>query len=146
MNRKRFAKQVAVAAGFCLLGASAVLTRAQSSPPAPAQTPHATSPVAQPNKDARPTDVYEGLQFTDEQKAKMGQIHGDMKSRMDLVAKDEKLSEDQKQAMLEGYRRMENGEIFKVLTPEQQAEVRKRVSALRAAKQHGQQKKKPVPQ
>jgi Spy/CpxP family protein refolding chaperone len=144
MSKKRFAKQVAVAAGFYFLSASPGLTRAQSSPPSLVQTPHAASPAAQPKKGAPSTDVYAGLQFTDDQKAKIGQIHQNIKSRMDAVAKGEKLSEDQKQAMLEGYRRIENGEIFKVLTPEQQEEVRKRVHALRAAKQQEQQKE-PVP-
>jgi hypothetical protein len=146
MNKNRFAKQVAVAVGFYLLCASAGLARTQSSPSVLVQTPNAASPAAQPKKDAHPPDVYAGLQFTDDQKAKISQIHQNMKSHMDAVTKDEKLNEDQKQAMLEGYRRMENGEIFKVLTPEQQEEVRKRVNALRAAKQkEEQQKKKPTP-
>ena len=60
---------------------------------------------------------------------------------MDLVVKDEKLSPDQKEAMLQGYRRLERGQVFKLLTPEQQREVRKRISARRAAEQ--EKKKKP---
>jgi Spy/CpxP family protein refolding chaperone len=58
---------------------------------------------------------------------------------MDLVVKDDKLDSEQKQAMLQGFRRLEAGEIFKVLTPEQQKEVRKRLTAQRAA---GQQQRK----
>jgi Spy/CpxP family protein refolding chaperone len=83
------------------------------------------------------------LEFTDDQKARIVQIRKDMKSRLDVLAKDEKLNDDQKQAMLEGYRRMENNAIFDVLTPEQQAEVRKRAHAQRAANQPGQKKKRP---
>jgi len=43
--------------------------------------------------------------------------------------------------MLEGYRRLERGQVFKLLTPEQQREVRKKISARRAAEQ--EKKKKP---
>jgi Spy/CpxP family protein refolding chaperone len=143
MNRKRFAKQMAVAAGFCLLSTAPGLTRAQSSSPSPAQAQRPASPAAQPKKGAPPTDVYAGLEFTDDQKARIVQIRKDMKSRLDVLAKDEKLNGDQKQAMLEGYRRMENNAIFDVLTPEQQAEVRKRAHAQRAANQPGQKKKRP---
>jgi Spy/CpxP family protein refolding chaperone len=35
--------------------------------------------------------------------------------------------------MLNGYRYLENGQVFEVLTPEQQSEVRKKVAAQRAA-------------
>ena len=143
MNRKRFAKQVAVAAGFCFLCAAPGLTRRQSSPPSPAQAQQPASPAAQPKKGAPPTDVFAGLEFTDDQKAKISQIHKDTKLRMDVLAKDEKLNDDQKHAMAEGYRRMENNAIFDVLTPEQRAEVRKRAHAQRAANQPGQKKKKP---
>lgn len=145
MNNNRFAKQVSAAAGFCFLCTAPGLTRPQSSPPSPAQTPQPASPAAQAKKDAHQTDVYAGLQFTDDQKTKISQIHHDFKSRMDAVANDEKLDKEQKEAMTDGYRRMENGEIFKVLTPEQQAEVRKRVHALRAAEQQKQKKAMPAP-
>jgi len=140
MNKNRFSARVMVAAGFLLLCAGAGLTHAQSSPPRPAQT-HKASPAVRPKNDAQPTDDFAGLKYTDDQKEKIDQIHQDMKSRMDLVVKDEKLSPDQKEAMLEGYRRLERGQVFKLLTPEQQREVRKRISARRAAEQ--EKKKKP---
>ncbi len=76
-----------------------------------------------------------GLQFTDDQKAKIHQIHQDIKSRMDAVLKDDKLSPEQKGAMIQGYRHMERGQVYKVLTPEQQTEVRKKVLARRTAPQ-----------
>src|ERR1700687_649693 len=143
MNESRFAKRVAIAAGFFFLCAAPGLTRLQSSPPRPVQTPHRASPVARPKRDTRPTDDFAGLKFTDDQKAKIDQIHQGMKSRMDAVVKDEKLSAEQKDAMLEGYRRMERGQVFKVLTSAQQKEILNRVRARRAAEQE-EKKKQPL--
>lgn len=140
---KNLAKRLAGAGVFFFLGAG--LTRAQGSPPGAVQTPHITSRVARPKKDTRPTDDFAGLQFTDDQKAKINQIHQDMKSRMDAVVKAEKLSPEQKEAMLEGYRRMEYGQVFKALTSEQQIEVRKKVLARRAAEKEEQEKKQQSP-
>jgi Spy/CpxP family protein refolding chaperone len=146
MDKNRFAKQVAVAAGVCFLcGFAAGPTLAQNSPAGQSpQTPQTPSRASQPKKDPRQADVFEGLEFTEEQKAKISAIQRDVKSRMDAVAKDDKLNQDQKDAMLQGYRRLENGEIFKVLTPEQQAQVRKHVQALHKAQQK-QQQNKPAP-
>lgn len=101
------------------------------------------SPAALPKKATRPTDDFAGLNFTDDQKAKIEQVHKNTKARLDAVAKDEKLTPDQKEAMLEGFRRMERGEIFKVLTPEQQKEVRERVRARHAAEQEGKKRQPP---
>jgi Spy/CpxP family protein refolding chaperone len=144
MNKNRFAERVAVAAGFFFLGAAPGLTRVQSSPPSPAHTPHTALPAAGSNRGIRPTDDFAGLKFTDDQKAKIAHIHQDIKSRMDAVDKDEKLTAEQKAAMLDGYRRMERGQVFNVLTPEQQIEVRKRVRARRAAEQE-ERKKQSLP-
>jgi Spy/CpxP family protein refolding chaperone len=143
MDKNRFAKGVAIAAGVCFLCSFAPgATLGQNSPAGQAQqTPQGPKAAPQAMKDPHQTDIYAGLEFTDEQKAKIGAIHRDVRSRMNAVAKDDKLNNDQKEAMLEGYRRLENGEIFKVLTREQQAEVRKRVQALHAAQQ---QKKPPL--
>jgi hypothetical protein len=71
----------------------------------------------QPKGDSQPTDDSAGLKFTVDQKAKIDQIHQDMKSRKDAVVKDEKLTVEQRDAMLEGYRRMERDQVFKLLTP-----------------------------
>jgi Spy/CpxP family protein refolding chaperone len=146
MDKNRFAKHVAIAGGLCFLCSFAPsMTPGQNRPASQAQqTPQAPTPAPQAMKDPRQTDIYAGLEFTDEQKAKISAIHRDVQSRMDAVAKDDKLNNDQKDAMLQGYRRLENGEIFKVLTREQQAEVRKRVEALHTAQQK-QQKKPPLP-
>ena len=140
MSKNRFAKGVAVAAGFLFLCAAPGLTRAQSSPPRPVQTPRKASPAARPKSDTGPTDDFAGLKYTDDQKAKIDQIHQNMKSRMDGVVKDERLNADQKAAMLQGLQRMERGEVYKVLTTEQQATVRKAMLARRAAEQAEKQK------
>ena len=87
-------------------------------------------------------DDFAGLKLTDEQKAKINQIHRDFQARADVVVKDEKLNPDQKAAMLEGYQRMERGQAYKVLTPEQQIEVRKKALARRAEAQKEQERKK----
>lgn len=140
MNKDRLAKLAAVAAGFFFLCVAPRLTRGQSSPSAPVQTPQVASPAARPMNDARPPDDFAGLALTPEQQVKIRQIHKDFKSRMDVVAKDDKLNEDQKAAMLQGFRRLENGEVFKALTPEQQKEVREKALARRAAAKGGQEK------
>jgi Spy/CpxP family protein refolding chaperone len=61
-----------------------------------------------------------------------------------VVARDQKLTADQKDAMLLGYTRMESGRIYKVLTPEQRKEVNQRIRARRAAEQATQQKQPPA--
>lgn len=158
MNRNRFAERMAVAAGFFFLCAAPGLSQAQSSPPSQSSAPPSPStapspvptkpkpfPMARPKKVASPIDDFGGLTYTDEQKAKIAQIQKDMKSRIDLVSKDEKLDADQKGAMIEGYQRMERGQVFKVLTPEQQAEVRKKAHDRHAAERAAQKKKQPLP-
>ena len=64
-----------------------------------------------------------------------------MKSRMDDVAKDEKLTPEQKEAMLEGLQLMESRQLLKLLTPDQQVEVRRKVLARRAAQREEDKKK-----
>ena len=145
MNKKRFAKQVALATGCFFLCAGPGLTFGHSSPPGPAQTPHVVSPAARPKTDAQLTDDFAGLTLSDAQKAKIDQIRQSSTVRTDAVVRDEKLTPEQKRAMLDGYRRMESGEIFKSLTVEQQAEVRKRLLARRAAAQQEEKQKKQQP-
>jgi len=141
MDQNRFAKRVTVVAGLFFLCAAPGLTRAQSSRPGPVQTPNVASPAVRLKRDARPTDDFAGLKFTHDQKAKIDEIHRTTESQLAAVVKDEKLSEDQKEAMLDGFRRMERGQVFKLLTPEQQKEVRERVRARRAAEQEEKKKR-----
>jgi hypothetical protein len=143
MNKNRFAKRLAVAGGFLFLCGAPGLTRAQSSPPSPAPTPYKPLPAARPKKVTPLTDDFAGLQYTDDQKARIDQIHQDMRTRMDAVVKDEKLTVEQRDAMLAGYRRMERSQVFKVLTTQQQKEVLKRIRARHVAEQEEQKKQSP---
>ena len=142
-NKNRFAKRVAVAAGFFFLCAAPGLPRAQTTPPTPAPIPRKTLPTVRPKKDTRPTDDFAGLQYTDEQKGRIDQIHEEMKSRMDITAKDEKLTAEQRDAMLAGYQRMERSQIFKVLTTQQRKEVLRRIRARHLVEQEQQKKVSP---
>lgn len=73
------------------------------------------------------------LTLTDDQKAQIGHIHRDMQNRMELVVKDDKETIDQKEAMIEGLKRMRLHQILLVLTPEQRSELKKKLSAQQPA-------------
>jgi len=139
MNMNRLAIRATAVAEFFFLSAAPGLMRAQSVQPALVQTPHMASASARPMRDARSTDDFAGLKFTDEQKVKIDEIHRRIATRKDVVVKSEKLDADQKEAMIAGLGRMERGEIAKLLTPEQQKEVLKRVRAGQAVAQGNKQ-------
>jgi len=147
MKKNGFSIGVAIAAGFLFLSAAPGRIFAQSAPP-PAGGPPPS--IAAPPAPAEPSrarhrveDDFAGLSYTDEQKAKIDEIRKNMRARMEVVAKDNKLTPDQKEAMFVGLQRIEGSEMFKVLTPEQQKEVLKKAQARRAAEQAGQ--KAPYP-
>jgi Spy/CpxP family protein refolding chaperone len=143
MNRKRFARGVAVAAGFFFLCMAPVPACGQSNTPSPESTPPKPTPVARPQGVPSKADDFAGLKYTDEQKEKIHEIHQNFKARRDVVIKDEKLTADQKDAMLEGYARMERGEVYNMLTPEQRKEVRERIRARKAAEQEANKQSTP---
>ncbi len=87
---------------------------------------------------------FAGLQYTDEQKAKIREIHEDIRASMDAVVKSEQLSPEQKGAMLQGYAHMERGRVYKVLRPDQQSEVRKKALARRAEAHKADEKTQPL--
>ena len=148
--KKNRITQLTAAAGFLFLCWASGLTRAQESAPAPAPTPHSSSPASGPKKDTHQPEDFAGLTFTAEQQAKIDQIRQTAKQRTDAVKEDEKLAPEVKQAMLDGYQRIEIHDLYQVLTPEQQAEVRKKALARRTAVQQAEQQKKqnrpPTPQ
>ena len=117
--------------------------RAQSDKPSPESTPPKPAPVARTRRVPSKGDDFAGLKYTDEQKEKIQEIHQNFKSRMDDVVKDKKLTADQRDAMLEGYVRMERGQVFNLLTPEQQKEVRERIRARRVAEQEAKKQSPP---
>jgi hypothetical protein len=143
MNMNRFARRVAVAAGFVFLCAAPERAHGQGNVPSPASVSPQAAPVARPHRPPSSWDDFAGLTYSDEQKAKIDEIHQDMKSRMDAVVKDEKLSAEQRDAMLAGYGRMERGQVFKLLTTAQQKEVLKRIRARQVAEPEEKKKQSP---
>jgi hypothetical protein len=133
----RLAVRVTALAGCFFFSAAPGLLRAQVAQPALVQPSRMSA--TRPARDARTTDDFAGFEFTDEQKAKIDEIHRRIAMRKDGVVKSEKLSADQKEAMIAGLGRMERGEIVKQLTPEQQKEVLKKVHAGQAAAQGNKQ-------
>lgn len=140
MNMNRFAKAVAVAAGFVFLCAAPGLTRAQSALPVAARTPNAAPSGTQPSGKALPPNDFAGLNYTDDQKVELDKIHREMESRKEAVEKDQQLTSDQKNAMLLGYTRMEYSQSYTVLSPEQRRQVNRRVLARKASDQAAQKK------
>jgi Spy/CpxP family protein refolding chaperone len=133
MNKHRFVGQLAVASGFFFLCSAPWLTAGQSIPPSPQRAPQAASPAASQGNDAGETDPYAGMEFTPEQRAKIGQIHKEFKVKRETVIKDDKLDEDKKGAFITGLKRLENAEVMKVLTPEQQKVAKARDHSRREA-------------
>ncbi len=129
-------RMMVVAGGVLFLCASARPSLGQSRPSGSAPLPRATS-QAQPYPG--PPDILSGLTLSGDQKGKINQIREDVKARLAAVAQDKKLSPEVTDAMVQGYRRIENSEIFSVLTPDQQREVRKRMSDWKAAAHQRQQ-------
>jgi hypothetical protein len=131
---QRLATRVAVGAGVLVLCVVPALTCAQDQPSAPPPAMRHAGPVQGPARRAASVeDVFAGLNYTAQQKANIQLIQKNSKMRKDSVLKDEKLSPEQRDAMLQGLERIEHGQIFRALTPEQQAEVRKRILAQREA-------------
>jgi Spy/CpxP family protein refolding chaperone len=143
MSSNRFAKSLAVSAGFLLLFAVPGLPRAYSAPAGEVQTPTPAIPGSQADSSSSPAEYFQGLDYSPEQKAQIDKIHRDTDMKRAAVVKDDKLNQDQKDAMLAGYTRLEYGSIFKVLTPDQQKQVREKIRARKAADQAAQKKQAP---
>ncbi len=100
------------------------LTRAQVPEPQIVQpsAPHGT-----------PADPYAaafaGLTYTPQQKEAISKIREDIESRKAIVRKSDQLNDDQKNAMLTGYTRMEYSMIYKELTFAQKKVVSSRLHA-----------------
>jgi len=143
MNQNRFANILTIAAGLFLLFAAQGPARADSAPNGAMQIPKPASHGPLPKSDPLP-DVFAGLNYTDDQKAEIAKIRHGMEVRRDVVERDHKLTQDQKDAMILGYAHLENGEIYKVLTPEQRRQVQHRLLARRTAEQGAQKKQLPA--
>ena len=143
MNTKRFAKTVAISAGFLFLLAGQRLACAYSVPAGGVQTPTPAMAGPQQDSSSSPAEYFQGLDYTPEQKAQIDKIHQDAETKKAAVTKDEKLTQDQKDAMTVGFTHLEYSSIFKVLTPEQQRQVREKIRARKAAEQAAQKKQPP---
>jgi hypothetical protein len=143
MNKNRFANVMAVAAGYFFLCLTPGLTRAQSGSPAPMQTQMAAPSGSQMKKAPSASDDFAGLTYTDDQKAAIDKIHRETKLHQEMVAKDEKLNADQKDAMIMGYTRLEYGQIYEELTPEQKKQVQQKNRARRLAAQAARRHQSP---
>jgi Spy/CpxP family protein refolding chaperone len=143
MNTNRFAKSLTISAGFLFLFAIQGLGRTYGAPAGGVQTPTPALPGSQSDNPSSPAEYFQGLEYTPEQKAQIDKIHRDTETRKAAVEKDEKLNQDQKDAMLAGYTHLEYSSIFKVLTPEQQRQVREKIRARKAADQAAQKKQAP---
>jgi len=143
MNRTRFAIPVAVTGLLILVSALPRLACAQNLPSGAVQTPHATSAGTQHHADSVPADDFADLNYTDEQKAQIEEIHRDTEAHKSAVVNDQKLNEDQKNAMLVGYSRIEYGRMLNVLSPAQQKKVRQRIAARKLADQSARNKQRP---
>lgn len=128
MTKSSFVKSLAVMAQVLILIPAPGLTRTPATPPQTAK-PSASSPVQ--------GDIYasafSGITYTDEQQIAIRKIRQDLAARKSAVLKEDKLSQDQKDAMLNGYNRMEYILIYKNLTNEQKKQVSARIRALRAS-------------
>lgn len=140
MTRNRIAESVTVAAGLVFLIAMPGLARAQNAQPFAAQAPNGALQGTQPQSNPTPPSDFDGLTYTDEQRAEIDKIHRDTEARKAVVAKSEQLSVDQKDAMILGYSRLEYGQVFRVLSPEQQKQVRQKLTARKDADQAAKRK------
>ena len=142
MNRIRFANTLTIAAGLMLLPAAPASARAESAPQEAMRVPTPASSAPLLKVEPLP-DYFAGLNYTDDQKAEIAKIRHNIDTRRSAVEGDDRLTQDQKDAMILGYTRLENGEIFKVLTLEQRRQVRQKLEARREAGQPAQKKRRP---
>lgn len=136
MFNPRAATRAAVAVACVFLFALPVL--ALTEPTAPTVPPASKAPApqsssARPPARSSPGDDFVGLDYTPDQKAAIEKIHRQTLTRREAILRDTRLSQDQKDAMLFGYTRMEYVDIYKVLTPDQQSKVREKVRVRREA-------------
>ena len=144
-NRTRVGKRVLVASALLLLLAGPRLVGSQSNSPAAPSTPHRASPAAAANAETLPLEL-EGLKLTDDQKTRIAKIRQHVEVRREAIIKNEALNQDRKETILQRLNLIEASETFRVLTPDRQKEVQKRIMDQRGAEQHEQhQSKQAVP-
>ena len=138
-NRTRVGKLMLVASALLLLLAGPRLIGSQSNSSAVPSTPHTASPAAAANAETLP---LEGLKLTDDQKTRIAEIRQHAEARREAIIKNEALNQDRKETILQRLILIETSEIFRVLTPDQQKEVQKRIADRRASEQQKQHQSK----
>ncbi|HTC64672.1 MAG TPA: hypothetical protein VK709_17660 [Candidatus Saccharimonadales bacterium] len=144
MNENRYSKSARLVIGLIFLCAAPGATHAQIASPGPMPMQKVGSSSPQRQKISDVEDDFAGLAYSDDQKSEIDKIHQNTKSHQDVVAKDTQLNGDQRDAMLLGYTRMEYGEIYKVLTPEQKRQVQQKIRARRADQEAAKRHQVPV--
>jgi hypothetical protein len=86
------------------------------------------------------------LQLTADQKTKIAQIRQNAESRREATLKNDGLTQDRKETIIQRLHRMETSEILRALTADQQKEVQKRMLDQRhTAPQQEQHQSKEAP-
>jgi Spy/CpxP family protein refolding chaperone len=137
-TRTRVGNRVLVASALLLLLAGPRLVGSQSNSSAAPSTPHTASPAA----NAETLPLVEGLKLTDDQKTRIAKIRQHVEARREAIIKNEALNQDRKETILQRLNLIETSEIFRVLTPDQQKEVQKRIADRRASEQQEQHQSK----
>ena len=145
MSKAALLNRAVVAGGFLFLCGATGLSLDETRAPGRAAPPPASAALAQPRNPNSKHDFFAGLTLTDDQKTKIDRIREDTMSHLAAVANDKKLSPEVMDAMIQGFRRIEYGQILDVLTGDQQREVRRRMSEWKAAAQQRQQQSQQAP-
>jgi Spy/CpxP family protein refolding chaperone len=133
---------VLVASALLLLLAGARLVGSQSNSSAAPSTPHTTSLAVPAKANTLPLD---GLKLTDDQKTRIAKIRQHSEARREAIIKNEALSQDRKETILQRLNLIEASEIFKLLTPDQQKEVQMRIADRHGSEQQEQHQSKQAP-
>jgi Spy/CpxP family protein refolding chaperone len=136
LNENRFLQSAAVAA-LCLL-TLAVPASARGDVPQSRPKPTPNLFLRGHQKIASLDDAFDGLGLTEEQKTEVQKIRRDTDAQIAVVAGNQTLDKDHKDAMIERFTRLEYSQIFRALTPAQQQVVRERIRSLQAAEAPGQ--------
>jgi len=126
MKNSRWLKQVAATAALAaLIGTPALM----------AQDAQQSQDQGAAMQGQRHQDELAKLNLTDDQKAKVGKIHADMKSQMDAVKSDTTLTADQKQEKMKQIHKASHEQVLQVLTPDQRQQMKADEKERKAAKQ-----------
>ena len=81
--------------------------------------------------------------MTDDQKTRIAKIRPLVEVRREAIIKNEAVNQDRKETILQRLNLIETSEIFRVLAPDQQKEVQKRIADRGASEQQEQHQSKP---